>query len=85
MRRPRSIPQRSAPGATGLYPSIACKRNLIGKNGMLRCLGLGVLLGAGLGSVVWAQGSAKPGTRAEVLHFDIGIGRRQMNPGRDIV
>ena len=26
---------------------------------MLRCLGLGLLLGAGLGSVAWAQGSAK--------------------------
>src|SRR5712691_6462167 len=26
---------------------------------MLRCLGLGLLLGTGLGSVAWAQGSAK--------------------------
>jgi hypothetical protein len=26
---------------------------------MLKCLGLGLLLGAGLGSVAWAQGSAK--------------------------
>jgi hypothetical protein len=26
---------------------------------MLRCLGLGLLLGAGLASVAWAQGSAK--------------------------
>jgi hypothetical protein len=32
---------------------------LEGKNGMLRWLGLGLLLGAGLGSVAWAQGSAK--------------------------
>ena len=30
-----------------------------GKNGMLRWLGLGLLLGTGLGSVAWAQGSAK--------------------------
>jgi hypothetical protein len=29
------------------------------KNGMLRSLGLGLLLGAGLGSVAWAQSSAK--------------------------
>ena len=26
---------------------------------MLKCLGLGLLLGAGLGSVAWAQGSTK--------------------------
>src|SRR5712671_6030186 len=30
-----------------------------GKNGMLRSLGLGLLLGTGLGSVAWAQGTAK--------------------------
>jgi hypothetical protein len=33
-------------------------RNLFGKDGMLRLLGLGLVLGAGLGSVAWAQGSA---------------------------
>jgi hypothetical protein len=38
---------------------VSCKRNLNGKNGMLRWLGLGLLLGMGLGSVAWAQGSAK--------------------------
>jgi hypothetical protein len=38
---------------------VSCKRNLNGKNGMLRWLGLGLLLGTGLGSVAWAQGSAK--------------------------
>jgi hypothetical protein len=38
---------------------VTCKRNLNGKNGMLRWLGLGLLLGMGLGSVAWAQGSAK--------------------------
>ena len=32
---------------------------IIGKNGMLRCLRLGLLLGTGLGSVAWAQGVAK--------------------------
>jgi hypothetical protein len=32
---------------------------IIGKNEMLRCLGLGLLLGTGLGSVAWAQGLAK--------------------------
>ena len=35
------------------------KRYLIGENGMLRCLGLGLLLGTGLGSAAWAQVSAK--------------------------
>ena len=35
------------------------KRNLNGKIGMLRWLGLGLLLGMELGSVAWAQGSAK--------------------------
>jgi hypothetical protein len=38
---------------------VTCKRNLNGKNGMLRWLGLGLLLGSGFGSVAWAQGSAK--------------------------
>ena len=38
---------------------VTCKRNLNGKNGMLRWLGLGLLLGTGFGSVAWAQGSAK--------------------------
>jgi hypothetical protein len=33
-------------------------RNLFEKNGMLRGLGLGLVLGAGLGSTAWAQGSA---------------------------
>jgi hypothetical protein len=32
---------------------------IIGKNGMLRCLRLGLLLGTGLGSVAWAQSLAK--------------------------
>src|SRR5712672_3262402 len=32
---------------------------IIGKNEMLRCLRLGLLLGTGFGSVAWAQGSAK--------------------------
>ena len=32
---------------------------IIGKNGMLRCLRLGLLLGGGLGSVAWAQSVAK--------------------------
>ena len=30
-----------------------------GKNGMLKWLGLGLLLGTGIGSVAWAQGSAR--------------------------
>ena len=34
-------------------------RNLNGKNGMLRRLGLGLLLGTALGGVAWAQGLAK--------------------------
>ena len=38
---------------------VTCKRNLNGKNGMLKWLGLGLLLGTGFGSVAWAQGSAK--------------------------
>ena len=38
---------------------VTCKRNLNGKNGMLRWLGLGLLLGTGIGSVAWAQGPAK--------------------------
>jgi hypothetical protein len=32
---------------------------VIGKNNMLRCLRLGLVLGTGLGSVGWAQGAAK--------------------------
>jgi hypothetical protein len=40
-------------------PFVTCKRNLIGKNGMLRCLGVGLLLGTGIGSVAWAQGLTK--------------------------
>src|SRR5260370_38107750 len=32
---------------------------IIGKNGMLRCLQLGLLFATGLGSVAWAQGLAK--------------------------
>jgi hypothetical protein len=32
---------------------------IIGKNEILRCLRLGLLLGAGLGSVAWAQSLAK--------------------------
>jgi len=43
-------------GACSLYPASG---TLNGKNGMLRWLGLGLLLGTGLGSVAWAQGSAK--------------------------
>ncbi len=35
------------------------KRNLNGNNAMRRWLGLGLLLGAGLGSVAWAQDSAR--------------------------
>ena len=38
---------------------VTWKRNLNGKIGMLRWLGLGLLLGTGLGSAAWAQGSAK--------------------------
>ncbi len=38
---------------------LSCKRNLNGENGMLRRLGLSLLLGMGLASVAWAQGSAK--------------------------
>src|SRR5207248_2465292 len=38
---------------------VTCKRNLDGKNGMLRSLRLGLLLGTVLGSVAWAQGWAK--------------------------
>jgi hypothetical protein len=38
---------------------VTCKRNLNGKSGMLKWLGLGLLLGIGPGSVAWAQGSAK--------------------------
>jgi hypothetical protein len=37
---------------------VTCKRNLNGKNGMLRWLGLGLLLGTGFG-IAWAQGSTK--------------------------
>ena len=35
------------------------RRNLHGENEMLRRLVLGLLLGVGLGSAAWAQGSAK--------------------------
>jgi hypothetical protein len=38
---------------------VICKGTPDGKNEMLRWLGLGLLLGTGLGSVAWAQGSAK--------------------------
>jgi len=38
---------------------VTSKRNLNGKNGMLRWLGLGLVLGTGLGSIAWAQGSAQ--------------------------
>jgi hypothetical protein len=38
---------------------VTCERNLNGKNRMLRWLGVGLLLGTGLGSVAWAQGSAR--------------------------
>src|SRR6266853_1865341 len=43
-------------GACSLSPASG---TLNGKNGMLRWLGLGLLLGTGFGSVAWAQGSAK--------------------------
>jgi hypothetical protein len=43
----------------GALPFVTCKRNLDERNGMLRWLGLGLLLGTGLGSAAWAQGSAK--------------------------
>jgi hypothetical protein len=46
-------------GRNRALPFVTCKRNLIGKNGMLRCLGLSLLLGTGLGSTAWAQGLAK--------------------------
>jgi hypothetical protein len=44
--------------ATGYAASlfVSYKRNLNGKSGMLRWLGPGLLLGAGLGSAAWAQG-----------------------------
>jgi hypothetical protein len=35
------------------------ERNRNGENGMLKWLGLGLLFGAGLGSVAWAQSSAR--------------------------
>jgi len=38
---------------------VTWKRNVIGKNGMLRYLGLGLMLGTGLGSAASAQGSVK--------------------------
>ena len=38
---------------------VNCKRNLKGRNGMQRWLGLGLLLATGLGSGALAQGSAK--------------------------
>jgi hypothetical protein len=38
---------------------VTCKRNLKGRNGMQRWLGLGLLLATGLGSGALAQGSAK--------------------------
>src|SRR5437867_8789769 len=38
---------------------VTCKRSWRGRTEMLRWLGLGLLLGTGLGSVAWAQGSAK--------------------------
>jgi hypothetical protein len=37
---------------------VTCKRNLNRKNGMLRWLGLGVLLGRGFG-IAWVQDSTK--------------------------
>jgi hypothetical protein len=38
---------------------VSCKLNLNWENGMLRWLGLGLLLGTGFGNLAWAQGSAK--------------------------
>jgi hypothetical protein len=38
---------------------VTFKQNPKGRNGMLRWLGLGLLLGAGIGSIAWAQGSAR--------------------------
>jgi hypothetical protein len=37
---------------------LTCKRNLKGKNGMLKWLGLGLLLGTGFG-IAWAQSPTK--------------------------
>jgi hypothetical protein len=45
--------------AYGALPFVTWMRNLNGKNGMLRWLGLGLLLGTGLGGLAWAQGLAK--------------------------
>src|SRR5713101_2778321 len=43
----------------GTLRSVICRRNLNGKNAMLRWLGVGLLLGAGLVSTAWAQGTAR--------------------------
>jgi hypothetical protein len=45
---------------------VTCKRNLNGKNGMLRWLGLGLLLGTGFG-IAWAQGLSSMGSTGENL------------------
>src|SRR5215467_711059 len=41
----------------GLCFFVTCKPDLNGRNEMLRCLGLTFLLGAGVGSIAWAQSS----------------------------
>jgi hypothetical protein len=53
------MPQTSRRSASELLLFVTCKRNLNGKSGMLRSLGLSLLLGIALGGVAWAQGSAK--------------------------
>src|SRR5260221_1240394 len=53
------MPQTSAQSLRGFALCTCSKRSRNGKNGMLRWLGLSLLLGTGFGSVAWAQGSAK--------------------------
>jgi hypothetical protein len=53
------MPQNIDTSRYGALLFVTWKRHLNGKNGMLRWLGLGLLLGTGLGSAAWAQGSAK--------------------------
>ena len=59
LTRSNSRPAHAANSSPyGAMLFVTCKRNLNGKNGMLRWLGLGLLLGTGFG-IAWAQGSTK--------------------------
>jgi hypothetical protein len=53
------MPQTSVTSRCRALLLVIRERNRNGKNGVLRWLGLAFLLGTGVGSVAWAQGSAK--------------------------